>query len=249
MLQGKQTFDPSLDAAAAKRPQATMALEDVESLSDDEPAPKPSAKPKAKTKAKAKAAGGEPVPKPKAKSKGSTKATAHDPTPKPKAVMKKPAAKRPASDLEDAANEEAPLKRPASHSASQKVAVHKCRYKCGKFGFKVNGHERLRVARLQEGPLFWVETPDKPPKTDTLKQNRLASAWREGLCFFENSLLLPNLFQQLVACFCCLWLIICASKLKPTAGVDDATLCQIAAPCPTNPSLTKHDTCFHGLVG
>lgn len=123
-----------------------MGLDAVEKLSDEEdppktpstPNPKSTAKKDKKTKPDSKPAA-KPTPtkteKNQPRSAKSTKETA-----KAKANMKRPAASNAATTGQR--DEQAAKKRPA---ASDVFKVYKCKYKDGKYGFKWDGHEQMRV--------------------------------------------------------------------------------------------------------
>ena len=123
---------------------AAMALDAVDTLSDEErpqdpPPPAPKGAPK--TKAKAKGAPkekktvtpkkGAPVPKAKTKADQESGASA---------AFKKPACKRPAADSSSST-----IMKDGEKPPPEKVLVSKGRYKDGKYGFKINGSEKLRV--------------------------------------------------------------------------------------------------------
>ena len=129
-----------------------------ESQSQAEPAPKP--KPKAKGKGAAKAKS-----KPKSEPKKNSLKVKSAPKPKAKTKQGSGTSKRPATREEDPTRDAATandpeesevMKRPSAlrnpktaTPGDRPITVHKGLYKCGKYGFKINGQEKFRVPKFQ----------------------------------------------------------------------------------------------------
>ncbi len=114
-----------------------MGLDAVDALSDEDRSTKPTATPKPKSTAKAK------VEKPKPKKHANEPPTESEkPKQRAKAKAKANTLKRPAAAPLEKKPDAAAKKRPA---AADEFKVYKCRYKCGKYGFKWDGHEQMRV--------------------------------------------------------------------------------------------------------